>query len=321
MKKVLYVNNIANTAPSMVSALSEKYKVTLCCFPTREKGQSSIHLFAAQLLFSIKLIFKLSKFDILYVNYGYFGVISLFTFKPFFLHCHGTDLRNKKKNIFRFLTYLSLLRARKVFLSTPNLVEQLPKQFRDKSVFVPNVVLFNRVPAIITERTSKGSILVISKLDKSKGIDVIQTALKDIQELTDITQITYFNFGNLDDTLNLPCGGKFNPIGRVPYSEMVDLISSHDMIIGQVELGAIGMSELESMYLGKPTIANFTYHHFYDTPCPVVQAETSDEISTAVMKLLKNDQYYFSVSSHSQEWVANYHSIETLRNIYGEHIR
>lgn len=318
-KKLLLVNNIANTSPAMIEALSPSYDVTFKEFPSRKEGQNSINLFFKQIFTFIHLVLISKNFDIYYINYGHFGILGLFIRCPMYLHCHGTDLRNKRKNLFMFLTRIAMKTAVKVFVSTPNLIEEVPEIYRSKSVFIPNVVNsydFNLKPTTIDQKSIK--ILIISKLDISKGIDEIFGALPKVEQLTEVSRITFFKFGNLRVKPILPKGDKYLALDKVPYKEIPKIILDHDIVIGQIELGAIGMSELEAMWMSKPVVANFQYDNFYKETCPILQASSSEEIVTQVKFLIDNVDNLLKIGKKSREWVYRHHMMQALSKQYGK---
>lgn len=322
-KKILYVNDIANTAPAMVAALSRTHNVVFKQFPQRGNYPNSFYLLCAQIIYGIYLAFIFRKFDIAYVNYGHFAAFTFLSKKPLYLHCHGTDLRNSGRNIFHILTSIALKRSEKIFISTPNLIEFVPRDYKSKCTFLPNALntdnfQIKKSDNAYSKRNSSLKILIISKLDETKGITQIFNALPEIVKMDEITKISYFNFGNLSVKPHLQLNSKFNPISKIPYTEIPKLIYDHDVVIGQLELGAIGMSELEAMWCSKPVIAKFNYDDHYLEPSPIIKVNNSAEIITAISELIKNPSDLNLIGKRSHDWVVKYHTKDALIKKYAD---
>ena len=94
---------------------------------------------------------------------------------------------------------------------------------------------------------------------------------------------------------------------------MEQLILSADVIVGQLALGALGLSELQAMSCARPVIASFRYDDAYPTPPPICQAATAEEVDERLEYLLfRNPEMVMSLGRQAREWIIENHDHRVL---------
>ncbi len=91
-----------------------------------------------------------------------------------------------------------------------------------------------------------------------------------------------------------------------------EVIGRHGVVIGQVNLGAAGMAELEAMSCARPVVASFTYGAAYAEPPPFVQANTGGAIAEAVIRLVDDASLRQRTGDAGRAWIERYHDFDTI---------
>jgi len=321
--KILHVNNVANVPAGLVEGL-RKIGVDAALYQpytginTRGKlGKLKVisNRIADTRALGEKI--KRERFDIVHIHYAYFGMLGILGGYPYWLHCHGTDIRrNLYHPLFKTATSMSLNRAEQVFYSTPDLKVHAEKARQD-AIFLPNPVrteLFE--PKGFNGTANK--ILLISRIDKVKGIDVAFRALERVKKNNPALEIDAFMWG--PDLDRFKDCGFVNFIPTTAHEEIASIIPSYRVIVGQFELGIMGMSEMEAMACARPVVSHFEYQDWYAEAPPLALAKTEDEIVERVEELIENPELCEELGFTGREWVIKYHDYiavaERLARLY-----
>ncbi|MGH2633308.1 MAG: hypothetical protein ACRDG3_07845, partial [Tepidiformaceae bacterium] len=97
-----------------------------------------------------------------------------------------------------------------------------------------------------------------------------------------------------------------------PRSALPGVIGRHGVVIGQVNLGAAGMAELEAMSCARPVVASFTYGDAYPEPPPFVQTNTGAGIAAHVIALVDDAALRQSTGDAGRAWIERYHDFDTI---------
>ena len=95
-----------------------------------------------------------------------------------------------------------------------------------------------------------------------------------------------------------------NFIDPVPHSQVQNLVAQYKLVLGK-QNNSIGVSELESMQMGIPTLFPFNYNEFYDQPIPM--EPTNPETITRIME---SDECV--LGARQREWVSKYHDLRKV---------
>lgn len=309
---LLLVNEVANTARAIIDGLSARgFDVSFFQPVTNANTKARWRLMLGRLSLPISLALRARGHELVYFNYATLAYFAMFVRRPLVVHCHGTDLRENLQNGYRAMTLRALKQARFLLYSTPDLLDYIPEALRAKSHFLPNPVdvqRFSPQPKL----TGQGlKIFFISKLDRTKGVEHFLRVAEALASDERVAQLTLFSHGNAVPH-SLPKHDKIHYLGRIDYDEMCATMREHDIAVGQMQLGAIGMSELEAMACGMPVVANFKYGHRYETPPPILHAESSEAALIQIKRILDEPAMLTRFSSESRDWVAANHSKDAV---------
>ena len=312
--KIVHVHNVAYVATTLVDALNSICDTDAIFF---ERKAYSVGLWThLRNMISFKKLLKKEKPNIVHVHYLSTSLYALFARTEYVLHVHGSDIRGlsdnlktcsiKEKLSRKFKIYV-LKKAQLVFYSTPNLKVDVDTVRKD-AIFIPNPVKIESHSKKEYEfKDNKINILFFAALWERKGADIVFPALKELNDIYGVKiNIVCLNFGYQKDNYN-----KYefvNYIGKVPHKDINKLISQFDIIIGQLKVGAIGVSELEVMMHGIPLVSNFRYNEFYSEECPLISCDNSADVVKEVQKLIENIELRKEVAEKQLEWVNRYHS-------------
>jgi glycosyltransferase involved in cell wall biosynthesis len=309
--KILHVNNVANVPDGLVKGLKELDVDAQLYQPyvgiNKKKMFGPIGVIANRISDAriLKAKIKKEKFDIVHIHYAYFGMLGFLGGYEYWLHCHGTDIRrNLYHPLYKVPTIISMKNAKSVLYSTPDLKVHAENKRPDAS-FLPNPIQTSKFEPTDIPESVHGKVLLISRIDAIKGIDAAFDAIKIIKKKNPSISIDAFLWG--PDLERFKDNRLVNWIPTVSYNEIAKLLHNYQVIIGQFELGILGMSEMEAMACARPVVCDFTHYESYHNPPPIVQAKTSDEISQKVLALAESPSECGLIGRKSREWVVENH--------------
>lgn len=311
--KVLHINDIANVGSTLVAGL-------------KQLGHTAdlrrLRLFAAKQPSLVKMLalpwrlyeisevnreIKRVKYDVVHIHFAYLGWTGIVGGYPYFLHCHGSDVRRWLRDpIRRRLFGQSLGQARSVFYSTPDLAQPV-SSVRPDALFLPNPVNVTHFePVTKAENQQPVRVLIISELSPIKKASVAFEAVKRLIANHPEVQVTAINRG-LDRSHYYDTPG-VTFTAPVPYEDMPALINAHDIVIGQFGIGSIGMAELEGLACGKPVICYFKYGDCYPHPPPLFSTDRLEQVVNYLIALVEDPKLRRESGEQSRAWVLQYHS-------------
>ena len=87
---------------------------------------------------------KSGSYDVVHIHFAYLGWIGILGRYPYFLHCHGSDVRRDLHDrLRRWPIMTSLRRARAVLFVTPDLAP-IVRPIRSDAIFLPDPVNTDR---------------------------------------------------------------------------------------------------------------------------------------------------------------------------------
>ena len=311
--KILHVHNVAFVGTTLVDALNNTENIKAIFFE-RER-------FSKGMVIHLKNMIKFRSFvnkknpDIIHIHYLPTSLYALFAGKKFILHLHGSDIRGLsitskeycvREIIYRKFKKYILRKAQLVFYSTPNLKKDVDVVRKD-AIFIPNPIKIKTIlKKEVGELKKTIDILFFAALSDHKGADIAFPAFEKIKSIyNDKVNIVCINFGKEKEKYNkysfVRC------VEKIKHENINDFLNEFDIIIGQLKVGAIGVSELEVMGLGIPLISNFKYNDFYQEECPLISCGSSEEVINAIQELFTNEKFRLDTSRKQFEWVCKYH--------------
>jgi glycosyltransferase involved in cell wall biosynthesis len=256
-------------------------------------------------------------YDVIHIHWLTPGIVGLGAGKPFFVQAHGSDLHlNLRNRVLRSLTHWILRQAKIAFYVTPNLLSYLAG-FEAKSRYLPNPVDVNEMAPASTPPATVSRVLVFTRVDPVKGVDVIFPAAATLSRDFEVTAL---NWGPLARDYVRRYGGSVKFVSRVPHDNIGSFLQGFDVVIGQMRQGILSLMEIEAMAAGRPLITGLDASLYKDDPPPVIAAHDSDAIVSAIEKLRGDSAEMARLSNEGRKWVCRNHGyahhLEILEKAY-----
>lgn len=313
--KILHVNDVASVGSILVSASNGRdglFQPTLRGDP--EGGRLSLRRVAAARavdVLRLRRIFDSGRYTHLHVHYATFAILAELARLPYSLHVHGGDVLQdlKTQGLKRLLALRGLLQASKVVVSTPDLLEPT-HAVRPDAIYVPNPLDLQKETA--EHKAQEPRMIVLSKMDPRKGwssqIELIEKIVKAIPSLS----FSFFEHGKLDAKERAMLSERLRALGGRPLDKMsraefLKILPSFDFAFGQLEVGSLGMSEMEAMGAAVPTLANVSAHRAFGHEPPVIDPGTA---LSRLPSLLADAEERKRVGADSRAYVSRVHRPE-----------
>ncbi|MEM4335731.1 MAG: glycosyltransferase family 4 protein [Candidatus Anstonellales archaeon] len=252
-------------------------------------------------------------------TYAGSSVFLQFLFKPFIVYATGSDLHELayRNSVDGFLMRKSLEKCEKIFFSNVHLYHDIENfSLVDKAVFIPQIISVDfhkqKNPKNFFEEYEKPIIFCPSRLDfEIKGQDRLIRAFMLYKSRGGKGTLIFVDWGVDKDKAKEICK-KIKDVVFVGVMEREELLNAYlsaDIIADQFVLGAMGLTSLEAMALGKPVIAYINeklHQKLYRSVPPVLDAKNEDEIYNILIKLCEID--ILEIGEKSQKWLNKYHN-------------
>jgi glycosyltransferase involved in cell wall biosynthesis len=205
-----------------------------------------------------------------------------------------------------------LRRASGVFISTPDLYEHV-STLRPDAVFLPNPIDARIFAPRSEGKHTSTRILINQALSALKAPEVAFAAAQRLKREHDNLEFYAFAHGPKLDQFRHCDEVQF--IEPVPHARMPELINAFDIILGQFEIGSLGVSELESMACGKPVVSWVdlsNYSQWYSKPPPILSAHDTDAVVEAVSPLIQDREHRAELGSQARAWILEHHDYRKL---------
>ncbi len=197
---------------------------------------------------------------------------------PFFVHYHGSDLREGIADAFREL-------AVHEFVATPDLLRLAPR-----ATWVPNPVSLPELPP-----PTAGPFPVVGHFPTNpgrKGTALIQREVDALQKEIDF---------------------EFRTITGVSHTTALDEMRKCDIVIDQVsKFGSYGMIAIEGMAFGKIVLSSIDTS-YYDR-CPIITVQ-EDTLKKRLAQVLASRDDWTSLAAAGREYAARVHSPERAASV------
>jgi len=322
---ILHVNNVANVGLTLVAGLTrlghtaELHRLQLVA--GRHGTAIKLLVLPARLkeMRAVNWQVKANTYDIVHIHFAYLGWLGIIGRYPYFLHCHGSDVRRGLRDPVRsWPIRQSLKHAQAVFFATPDLAPVV-QQIRPNALFLPNPINIDQFHPRSEPENDPLKVLIISTLYPVKKVSVAFEGVRQYLARYPKVQITAIDYGPERKLYHGEPGVFFST--PVPYEMMPALINSHDIIIGQFGIGSLGMAELESMACGKPVICHFEHGDWYPEPPPVFSTDQPAQVAEYLGALTEDRLLRRERGEQGRDWVQQHHGYiaiaRQLEQVYG----
>jgi glycosyltransferase involved in cell wall biosynthesis len=100
-------------------------------------------------------------------------------------------------------------------------------------------------------------------------------------------------------------------VDPVSHDRVGDFLATFDLVVGQMEQGALGLSELEAMAVGRPLIVGIDRGMYPGDKPPVVSSYDPDELIAQIERLSDDSRRLENLSREGRAWVRRNHGPET----------
>ncbi|MGE4130975.1 MAG: glycosyltransferase [Bdellovibrionales bacterium] len=243
--------------------------------------------------------------DALHVHYTTAALWFVWGRIPVIIHAHGCDVRLEPKSpVLDLVNKVVLPRARTVLYSTPDLRKWIDRA----ATFLPNPMDLDLFYPRDVKRDPH-LIFLHLQLQEIKGAPMVLAAVRTLKSRHPHLRFQAVAIGEYVEEARA-AGVEVLP--RQPREKLPEILSSAGFILGQVKVGAIGMSELEVLALGRTVCCHFEYDDVYAEAPPFVKARTEEEIVAAVERYLEDPKVYSDLESRARTWLERFHDRDSV---------
>lgn len=319
--RVLHVGDVAGVSESLCQALQDHstWSTAMLALPETFalRGQMLRTIGLASRAVRIPMVTQraTSRLDpsVVHLHWARFGPLVSPCKYPLVVHAHGSDVRGRMSGISGRLVTRSLERADAVLAATPDLLEFLPPA----AIYCPNPVdlaFFSSETAAPRAVAPHQSVLLFARLTDLKGGRALVSAARQLKRLRGDVEVFAFRGGPFDSEAEAVGVQMLEPTNREGVRRA--LLRS-DVVIGQLRLGVLGLSELEAMACSRPVIAPISRGYFPES-LPIVTADDPKEIAERCLHLLDDETLRSRIGDDGRRYVETHHSPEVVAALLTE---
>jgi glycosyltransferase involved in cell wall biosynthesis len=319
--RILYVNNINQVAEAYAGEFARRGHSTALYQPALTGSGAALPAKLALMPWRMvdlrKIAWRLDSrsFDIAHIHWAPYGALDFVSKIPIVVHCHGSDVRYRlRQPIFRSLLRSVFRRAACVLCITPDLLPVV-QEVCPNVQFSPAPIDTHRfmpAPANDSSTSRAWTVLLFARLHPNKGSEIAMQGLASFAQQHRDIRVKVLDAGPLRNAFRQRYDEIFEFIPPVAASKVESLIHDADAVVGQLALGAMGLSELQAMSCGKPVVASFRYEDAYNDSPPLCQASTPDEVHEHLEYLLRHPGEAQRLGVRARDWVITYHDLQKL---------
>lgn len=248
------------------------------------------------------------RYDVIHIHWVPRGIVGLLAGRPFLVQAHGSDLHMHVSTPgLRTLCRLVLERARTILYVTPNL-ESYVHRFADRLVYLPNPVSMRSLTRAPRAPCNVRRVVIFMRLDPIKGVDQVFPAVQRLAAMG--LDITALKWGPLTAEYTAHYGEHVRFVDPVPHDAVGAFLEQFDLVVGQMEQGALGLSELEAMAAGRPLVSGIDRDMYPRDKPPVVSSYHPDELVEQIARLKDDSRRLENLSREGRAWVRRNHGYE-----------
>jgi len=218
--------------------------------------------------------------------------------KPIYLHYHGSYLRmyGGSKTLNNVAKY--------IFVSTPDLLQYIPKKYSDKTFFVPNPVSID--PYYVCSKSSMGDVRVGYDDELTILHTTTNVGIKGTRPIMNGIRFMKNNYNNINILL---CKNK-------THWESLQMMKISDIYVDQFNIGCYGVAAIEAMLLGNVVLAwiDPNYGQFYPG-CTIKSCDINGFVDALKATLFDYDTYK-RTEKQRIAWASTFHSPKKIGEYY-----
>lgn len=257
--------------------------------------------------------------DLVHIHYGPNGYYGKLKRAPYVLHLHGTDLRQDlHRPLIGDAERFALKHATQLIVATPDLLEAA-KDLDENAVYLPNplpLAMYRRQTASggrAPVEVLDGTIFFSARWDDSKGgLELVELARELVSaghQVVGVDWGTYAREAREAGVTLLP---------RMTPAQFERRLAQSEVVVGQFNYGALGISDLETLAAGRPLVGWVDPELEPGVPAHSVRIE---DAAAAVGDLLVNGARSATLGAQGRTWVLEERSpigaVERLEELYG----
>ncbi|TMC79688.1 MAG: glycosyltransferase family 4 protein [Chloroflexi bacterium] len=247
------------------------------------------------------------SYDVIHIHWVPRGIVGLLARRPFLIQAHGSDLHMHVNTPgLHMLCRMVLERSRAIFYVTPNL-ETYIQRFANK-LYLPNPINVRSVADSPRAPQRVRRIAIFMRLDPVKGVERVFPAVQRLASMG--IEITALKWGPLTADYVDRFGEFVRFVDPVNHDRIGESLSQFDLVVGQMEQGALGLSELEAMAAGRPLISGIDRDLYPGDKPPVVSSYDPDELVEQIGRLVDDGRRLENLSREGRAWVRRNHGYE-----------
>lgn len=227
---------------------------------------------------------------------------------PTIIHAHGSDVRGRAGSVSGRVVLRALGRARAVLVSTPDLLDDVGPN----ATYLPNPIDTNVFAPADTAKLAptneRPTVFVFSQLIEVKGAKTLLAAARLMKAQAPDLRIIALSGGTYDNEAR-DCGIEMLP--RQTRVQLAALLAQVDVVVGQLILGSLGLSELEAMACAKPVVA-YVREGLYVRDVPVVSARTAEQVAQECASLIADAACARTLGQRARDYVLETHDTEVV---------
>ena len=313
--RILHVNDVASVASRLVEASQARDTLYQPVLRRRPDGstRAATGLALARLndWHRVGQAFYAGGYSHLHIHYASFAALG--AGRRFSLHLHGGDLlEDTVRGAKGRLTRWGIRHAVKIAVSTPDLLVAA-QPWRADAVYIPNPMPVSATAARPSGR-DEPELMLVSKMDPRKGWARQVTLVRELRRAVPHLRVVFPSHGRLPPAAREALSQQLVALGGTPLPPMtrdafVARMRQADLVLGQLEVGALGMSELEAMAAGVPTIAEVHAYRGNGALPPVV---LPDDAVRAADALLRSQAQWVDAGYRARCYIEETHAPRTV---------
>lgn len=305
---VLHLGDIAGTSRNVIEVADAKGLTWILRDVPAGRGTNPAVVMLRRLRDLIAVRSIRPRPSILHINYGVSGYYG-WGRRNVVLHLHGTDVRSDlHSRILGPVVRTSIKRADVVLYSTPDMAAAVKAIRADAQWFPASLPPVAGVRLPLPEPRRGTRIFFASRWDDSKGalqlLELASELRRDHPEL-ELVALDWGTYAQRARNLGMRMLPHMSP------DEFRAQLAAADVVIGQLALGALGLSDLEAMAQARPLVARFTLDAEYGEPAPLFNTNTAPALEL-VLQILADPAAAAALGEQGRNWALKHHGADVL---------